>query len=246
MLASTIHSLNVRRQLPSLMSIAIAVSLFSVATLSQPVLTPALAADAKDKVTIYVVRHGETDWNKQGRIQGNTDNSLNEKGRQQAADVASQLTHITINRIYPSGLVRAIQTAEAFKGKAEITPEPLLNERSRGVYEGKVAKEVAKEFRPRFEALNDDMDGGESLASIAKRVGQATREIVARHPGETVMVVGHSGVNPLVIGELIGLAPEKAIKEIRQGNDEVYKLEVFGKDSVTIWKLIPETKLDQL
>ena len=60
------------------------------------------------------------------------------------------------------------------------------------------------------------MDGGESLASIAKRVGQATRDIVQRHPGGTIMIVAHGGVNPLVIGELIGLAPEKAIKEIRQ------------------------------
>ena len=97
----------------------------------------------------------------------------------------------------------------------------------------------------RLASLNDDMEGGESLASIAKRVGQATRDIIQRHPGGTIMIVAHGGVNPLVLGELIGLPPEKAIKDIRQSNDEVYKLEI-SNGSVNIWKLIPASKLDQL
>lgn len=205
-----------------------------------------LAADASGKVTIHVVRHGETDWNQQGRVQGSTDNPLNAKGLEQAAAVASQLGNISIDHIYSSGLTRAIQTADAFKGKAPVTPQPMLNERSFGIYEGKVEKEVAKDWSPRLANLNDDMEGGESLASIAKRVSIATREIVKNHPNGTVMIVAHGGVNPLVIGELIGLAPEKAIKEIRQSNDEVYKLEIFDKGSFNIWKLIPTSKLDQL
>ena len=90
------------------------------------------------------------------------------------------------------------------------------------------------------------MDGGESLRSISERISEFTREMVKRHMGETVMVVGHSGVNPLVIAELIGLPPERAIAEIRQGNDEVYKLMVFPDRAVTIWKLIPEDRLEEL
>lgn len=206
----------------------------------------ASAAHSKDTVTIYVLRHGETDWNQQGRVQGSTDNALSAKGLEQAAAVATQLANVSVDHIYSSGLTRAIQTAEAFKGKAPITPQPMLNERSFGIFEGKIEKDVAKDWTPRLANLNDDMEGGESLASIAKRVGQATRDIVKRHPGGTIMIVAHGGVNPLIIGELIGLAPEKAIKEIRQSNDEVYKLEISGKGAVTIWKLIPVSKLDQL
>lgn len=216
-------------------------------TLMSAFVTPsASATGAKDTVTIYVLRHGETDWNQQGRVQGSTDNPLNAKGLEQAAAVASQLANVSVDHIYSSGLTRAIQTAEAFKGKAPITPQPALNERSFGIFEGKIEKDVAKDWTPRLANLNDDMEGGESLASIAKRVGQTTRDIVKRHPGGTIMIVAHGGVNPLVIGELIGLAPEKAIKEIRQSNDEVYKLEVSGKGAVNIWKLIPASKLDQL
>lgn len=171
---------------------------------------------------------------------------MNAKGREQAAAIASQLAPVSMDHIYPSGLSRAIQTAEAFKGKAPITPQPMLNERSFGIFEGKSEKEIGKELGQRATTLSDDMEGGESLASISKRVGKATREIVERHADGTVMIVAHSGVNPLVIGELIGLPPERAIKEIRQSNDEVYKLEVFGNGSFNIWKLIPEAKLDQL
>lgn len=244
MLSGMAHSLArfvvARRTL--LASLAVAFGFLSLAAADRP----ALAADAKAKVTIYIVRHGETDWNKEGRIQGSTDNSLNAKGKEQAAAIAAQLGLISIDQIYTSGLSRAIQTGDAFKGKAPIISQPLLNERSFGIFEGKVDKDVAKDLGPRAMSLNDDMDGGENLASIAKRVGQATREIVERHPGGTVMIIAHSGVNPLVIGELIGLAPEKAIKEIRQSNDEVYKLEIFGKGSFNIWKLIPDSKLDQL
>jgi 2,3-bisphosphoglycerate-dependent phosphoglycerate mutase len=233
-------------------SIGYSAAALGVATLlvsaPSPVSTQMAEAGESDGVlTIYIVRHGETDWNREGRIQGDTDNPLNSTGRAQAMEIASQLSHLPIDRIYPSALQRAIDTAEAFSVRAPITPLALLNERSRGIYEGKVAAEVNEEFRPRFADLDDDMDGGESLASIANRVALATREIVANHPTGAVMIVGHSGVNPLVIGELIGLPPEQAIDEIRQGNDEVYKLELHrDSGSVRIWKFIPESRLDEL
>lgn len=234
-----------RNGLRTIPLMATALVVLSVAMPIQAPVTSALAADARGTVTIYILRHGETDWNQQGRIQGSTDNSLNARGREQASAVASQLANISVDHIYSSGLTRAIQTAEAFKGKAPITQQPMLNERSFGIYEGKVEKDVAVDWSRRLVSLNDDMEGGESLASIAKRVGIATREIVERHPGGTIMIAAHGGVNPLVIGELIGLAPEKAIKDIRQSNDEVYKLEI-SNGSVTIWKLIPASKLEQL
>jgi broad specificity phosphatase PhoE len=211
-------------------------------------LADAHGAAASGAMTLYVVRHGQTDWNAQDKIQGNTDNPLNATGLRQAEEVAAHLGAVQVDQIYPSALARAIQTAEAIAAgiEAPVTPNARLNERSRGIYEGRVEAEVKAEFQPRFAALDDDMDGGESLRSIAERVGAFTREMVEKHMGQTVMVVGHSGVNPLVIGELIDLPPERAIAEIKQGNDEVYKLQVSADGSVSIWKLIPKDRLDQL
>lgn len=211
-------------------------------------LADAHGASASSPMTLYVVRHGQTDWNSEGKIQGNTDNSLNATGLRQAEEVAKQLGAVQVDQIYPSALARAIQTAEAIAAgiDAPIAPDARLNERSRGIYEGRVQAEVKDEFQPRFAALDDDMEGGESLRSIAERVGAFTREMVEKHMGQTVMVVGHSGVNPLVIGELIDLPPERAIGEIKQGNDEVYKLQVSADGAVSIWKLIPMDRLDQL
>ena len=103
---------NVRRPVPLM---AMAFGFVSLATTSQPLLTSALAADSS-KVTIYLLRHGETDWNQQGRIQGSTDNSLNAKGREQASAVASQLATVSVDHIYSSGLTRAVQTGGRLQG----------------------------------------------------------------------------------------------------------------------------------
>lgn len=239
-----------RKRKPMLISVRIPALLFVALVMLLPIPLSAYehGASATQSMTLYVVRHGQTDWNLEGRIQGDTDNPLNATGISQAEEVATQLGPIQIDQIYPSALMRAIQTAEAIAAgiDAPVTPDARLNERSRGIYEGRVENEVRAEFQPRFAALDDDMDGGESLLSISERVGEFTRELVSKHMGQTVMVVGHSGVNPLVIAELIDLPPERAIAEIRQGNDEVYKLVVSPEGTVSIWKLIPVTALDQL
>lgn len=205
-------------------------------------------AAENNSTTLYIVRHGETDWNAKGLIQGNTNNPLNTKGKGQAEAVAVQLGAVKLDMIYPSALTRAMQTAEAIaRGvKAPVTPDARLNERSRGMYEGQEESAVKAEFSPRFASLDDDMNGGESLRSISTRVGNFTQEILKKHKGKIIMVVGHSGVNPLVIGTLINLPPERAIAEIKQGNDEVYKLQVSADGSVQMWKLIPATKLKEL
>ncbi|WP_167549477.1 histidine phosphatase family protein [Thioalkalivibrio sp. ALJ1] len=245
MLSATRKSLSLRHSIfaPRHLLMAALMAFFVAASFVPAIATSAPGAH-DEPLTIYLVRHGQTDWNKEGRLQGDTDNSLNATGRSQAYANAEALANVQVDHIYPSGLARAIETAEVFAARAPITPLTMLNERSRGKYEGEVAEEVADEFRPRFTDLDDDMDGGESLSSIANRVGLATREIVASHPSGTVMIVGHSGVNPLVIAELIGISPVKAIEEIRQGNDEVIKLKVFPNGHVSMWKMVQEHELE--
>ncbi len=189
-------------------------------------------------LTIYLIRHGETDWNLHGKLQGDTDNPLNSTGKRQALENAARLRGVDVDHIYSSGLKRAIQTAEVFAVRAPVTSLEQLNERSRGVYEGRIADEVEKEFRPRFLDPEDDLNGGESLASTARRVSHATRDIVQSHPGGTVMIVGHSGINPLIIAELTGMDPGRALAEIRQGNDEVFKITVYSDGHAMVWKMV--------
>jgi len=203
------------------------------------------AQSPRQAVTIYLVRHGQTDWNLQGRLQGNTDNPLNATGREQAEDLARRLAEIPVDHIYCSTLKRATATAEAFADRASITALAALNERSRGAFEGRIAREVADEFEPRFHSLEDELDGGESLQATYDRVKATTLEIINKHPHGNVIIVGHSGINPLVIASLIDLPPEQAIARIRQGNDEVIKLTVYPSGHVNMWKMITRQTIDE-
>lgn len=209
------------------------------------------AVQADDKVLdIYLVRHGQTQWNLEKRLQGATDNTLNETGRRQAAELAVKLAGVDFAHIYSSGLRRAKETAAAFAGKAPVTPLPALNERSFGKFEGIFEDErdavPFAEFGKRATKLDDNLDGGESLQSQAERVGVAIREIVAKHATGSVAIVAHGGVNPLALAALLDIPVAEAVARIKQGNDEVYLVRLRPGQSPSIWKQVTRSTLEQL
>jgi 2,3-bisphosphoglycerate-dependent phosphoglycerate mutase len=207
------------------------------------------SANAFAQLTVYVVRHGQTDWNKEGRIQGGTDNPLNATGREQAAAMAKLLADVKIDAVYVSSHQRARQTAEVFKGRSVIEPMDDLRERFFGKFEGGNDKDtttVADWNKRRF-TWTDDMEGGETLESQSRRAEAALKNIRERHKkGGTIVVVGHGGINPLLVSHLMGIPPQEGASAINQGNDEIYRIELPKSGAAAIWKLIPLGKLSEL
>ena len=133
---------------------------------------------------LFLVRHGETDWNAEGRLQGHTDRPLNDDGRRQAKELADRLAREGADAIYASDLVRAKETAEIVGERLGLTVvvDPDLREKDWGTWEGLTGDErVHVEF------------AGESTEDHRARVMGAVRRIVARHPDQRIVVVTHGG-----------------------------------------------------
>ncbi len=199
---------------------------------------------------IYLVRHGQTQWNLEKRLQGATDNVLNETGRRQAAELAQRLAGVPFNHIYSSGLRRAQETATAFAGATPVTALPALNERSFGKFEGIFEDQrdaaLFAEFGKRGTVLDDSLDGGESLQSQADRVMTAVRQITARHTTGSIAIVAHGGVNPLVLAALLEIPVAEAVARIKQANDEVYLVRLRSGQPPSVWKQVIRSTLEQL
>ncbi len=151
---------------------------------------------------IIAVRHGETAWNVDARIQGQLDIGLNDHGHWQARQVGRALAEEPVAAVYASDLQRAWHTAEriAESAGAALHPEPALRERRFGMFEGRTFQEIeqawpeqAQHWRKRVPHWAPP-EGGESLQVVRERVGNAVHRIAARHPGELIVLVAHGGV----------------------------------------------------
>ena len=135
--------------------------------------------------TLLLVRHGETDWNADGRLQGQTDRPLSDFGRRQARQLAEELADEELEAIYASDLSRARETAEIVAERLElpVVLDPDLREKDWGTWEGLTGVE-----RDRVEFV------GEPTEAHQERILRALRRISERHPGDgRVLVVTHGG-----------------------------------------------------
>ncbi|WP_066704018.1 histidine phosphatase family protein [Curvibacter delicatus] len=156
-----------------------------------------------DATRILAIRHGETAWNVDTRIQGHLDIPLNERGRWQAQRLARALaTRDSLQAIYSSDLSRAHETARAI---AEATGAPLtthtgLRERGFGLFEGKTYVEIEQTWPEESERWRKrdphwtPLGGGESLLQVRERITRTLHELASRHPGEQIVLVAHGGV----------------------------------------------------
>lgn len=161
---------------------------------------------------VILIRHGETDWNVQGRFQGQIDVPLNAFGQRQAARMAERLAQEHVDVFYSSDLLRTRQTAEPalHKLKLQAALDAALREQHFGILEGMSFDEVQAAHPDRLaEWLRHDPDyalpDGESVRSFHARAVGAVRTLARRHPGQTLAVVTHGGVLDMLYRTVHGL-----------------------------------------
>lgn len=160
-----------------------------------------------------LVRHGQSTWNREHRIQGQLDPRLSPEGLRQAELLGRRLAPRRFAGFYASDLQRALQTAEAIGsaiGQAP-TPEPSLREIFLGEWEGLTTSDIAARYPEAWAAWVDEPDwdvvpGGESGAMFEARIAAAVGDIVARHPHADVLVVTHGGVIQVALHRIVGRA----------------------------------------
>lgn len=160
----------------------------------------------------YLIRHGETTWNKDNRIQGWTDISLSEKGLIQANLLAEELMRDRFDAVYTSDLARSFETAMAFAKRSQMQPmkDPLLREIHFGTWEGKTWQQIVDENKDAYASgLYDHPDarthGGESMRMFKDRVNRHFKEIVLRHRNEHVLMFTHGGNIRMILLDILGL-----------------------------------------
>jgi len=168
--------------------------------------------------TLYLVRHGETEWNRIGRWQGATDIPLSDVGRAQARLLAARLRDSRIAAVYASQLSRALETAQilaAGLGAPAPTVDPRLRERGYGAFEGLTREECAERFPRVWEQYLADRrvvpPNAEPQAQVTERITAAMLEIAAaaddRPDAEAILVVSHGGVIRSFVHAVTGVVP---------------------------------------
>lgn len=150
----------------------------------------------------YLVRHGETDWNLHGRIQGHSDVPLNDRGLRQAMLLAKRLAGCRVSVVYASDLSRATETARAIVGDSEVSiiTDPDLREFSYGEWDGLTLQEVEDQYPGALSERTGESNnafaapGGENTSQVLDRVRRFyTRAVQRRDDDENLLVVAHGG-----------------------------------------------------
>lgn len=167
--------------------------------------------------TIYLMRHGETDYNARGIVQGGgVDAELNERGRRQAEAFHRAYSQVPFTQVIASGLKRTRQTLKPFtEAGLPLQQHPGLNEMNWGVLEGAQQtpelKQFYNEMLDRWHAgeLDYSIEGGESPREVAARVTDALRAICLSHPDDTLLICGHGRSNRILLCQLLGYSLSK-------------------------------------
>ncbi|QLE56910.1 histidine phosphatase family protein [Nostoc sp. TCL26-01] len=195
---------------------------------------------------VIIVRHGQSTYNIERRIQGRADvSTLTDKGYSDASKVGKALSNISFNAIYSSPLQRARQTAEIIHqelaGQSEVRISDLLLEIDLPLWEKMLTSEVKQKFAEDYRIWHEQphelqmliKDGGETrehfpVLSLYAQARQFWQEVLARHTGETILIVGHNGINRALISTALGVHPSR-YHSLQQSNCCISVLNFAGK-----------------
>ena len=193
---------------------------------------------SKQTTHLYLVRHGETDFNRRGIVQGRgVDVPLNNLGRLQAVALAERASSFALDAVYASTLLRARQTAQAVVKRQPALPLSFLRdleEMSWGDYEG---REVTPALRTEFDTLREAWRGGnysfsigngESALDVQKRSLRALEYICDRHAGQRVMVVAHGRFLRILLASILTQFGLQRMEALKHSNTGINYLEHAG------------------
>ena len=194
---------------------------------------------------LWLIRHGETDWNAQGRIQGAADVALNARGLQQAALLGGRLAGQRFDAVYASDLSRARATAETALPGADVRLDPRLRELAYGVLEGKTWAEMSAEESAIAAHWHEDpynrrVPGGESYADLTDRVERFRHELP---PSGRVAAFSHGGTIRSALYAVVG-RPNGAAWRVAIGNTAITRLR-FDERGVTVVSVNDEAHLER-
>jgi phosphoserine phosphatase len=160
---------------------------------------------------MLLVRHGESTWNREHRIQGQLDPPLSDEGRRQASTLCRRLAGHPLAGFYSSDLTRAMETASLIGAASGLAPTPVadLREIYLGEWEGLTTEDLAKRYPEAWagwtvEPSWDLVPGGEGAAAFEGRVEAVLDDIFKRHPEGDVLVVTHGGVIQIALHRIVG------------------------------------------
>ncbi|GCF13591.1 phosphoglycerate mutase [Haloarcula mannanilytica] len=191
--------------------------------------------------TLLVVRHGETTWNRDGRIQGWAPSRLTDRGQKQATALGTWLDdRYDVDRVLASDLRRTRETAAAARGAADDLPDPEFDadwrERGFGTVQGLYAEELLAEYPDHDRtasviSLDAAPEGGEGIPTFRGRVESAwDRAVSTTGPGETTLVVTHGGVIKVLLAKLTDRDPDAALAKDSQDNCAVNEIRLDSDD----------------
>jgi broad specificity phosphatase PhoE len=182
---------------------------------------------------LYLIRHGETDWNNNGRWQGQIDLPLNLHGQEQADQIAQSLSDVGISAIYSSDLKRAVDTANPLGNILclRVHTDPRLREIHQGEWQGLSVKEIqeryAKAFRKRLrDPLVVAPPGGETAYKVRQRVVQFIEQILEEHPEATIAIFSHGFTIAVMIVHYKNL-PFSKVWDLVPKNASIQTLEIL-------------------